>query len=45
MDIDFALGNLVSLVNDLKAGLDFNLAEIITAIGSGSGSLGDLGAQ
>lgn len=40
MDIDFALGNLVSFVNGLTAGLEFKLADLITAIGSGSGSLG-----
>lgn len=45
MDITFGLDNLVSLVNGLTAGLDFDLAGIIGAIGSGSGSLGDLGGS
>lgn len=36
MEIDFVLGNLVSFVNGLGAGFDLNIAEIITAIGSGS---------
>lgn len=40
MDITFVLDNLVSFVNGLDAGLNFNIAEIIGAIGSGS-----LGAQ
>ena len=40
MDIAFGLDNLVSLVNGLGASLDFDIAGLIEAIASGSGSLG-----
>ena len=40
MDITFALDNLVSLVNGLGAGLNFDIVGIFDAIASGSGSLG-----
>lgn len=40
MNIDFDLGNLISFVNGLDTALKFDIAGIITAISSGSGSLG-----
>lgn len=45
MDITFGLENLISFVDGLDATFGFDFAEIITAIGSGSGSLGDLGGS
>lgn len=39
MGINFELDNLISFVNGLEAGLGFDIAGIIKAIGSGSGSL------
>lgn len=40
MDLTFDLENLISFVNGLGATLDFDIAGIFEAIGSGSGSLG-----
>ena len=40
MDITFGLENLISFVNDLNAGLKFDIVGIFDAIASGSGSLG-----
>lgn len=45
MDITFGLGNLISFVDNLNAGLNFDFAALIDAIASGSGSLGDLGGS
>lgn len=43
MDITFGLENLISFVDGLNGALNFDIAGLIEAIGSGSGSLGDLG--
>ena len=45
MDISFVLDNLLSLVNGLEAGLDFDLAGILGAGSSGAPVVPDLPAQ